>query len=346
MNGQEVRDGEGKLIAILKTLSKSSKPLGSTVITRRLESEGLAVSERGVRYHLKIADERGFTQSLGRGGRMITDQGRQEIKEALASRQIGLVQDKLKMLAYQTTFIPEKLTGQIPINTSLINEGDYKKTIYAMKDAFEAGICISDLMAVVPEGEKLGSVFVPQGKIGIATVSSVVINGVLLKAGIPTEYKFGGILEIKTSIPKRFTAIIDCSGTSIDPSEEFISSGFTGVIEASRAGDGKVLGAFRTIPALAREAAQKKIEQLKAAGISGICATGNANEPLCQVPVDLNRMAMVLFSGLNPVAAAAEAGIIVENTAGSGLIDYRRLHPFHSFWRATQRGRNRRCYGE
>jgi repressor of nif and glnA expression len=58
MLGKEVRDAEGKLIAILRELNKSSEPLGSITITHRLEHEAVFLSERGVRYHLKIADAR------------------------------------------------------------------------------------------------------------------------------------------------------------------------------------------------------------------------------------------------------------------------------------------------
>jgi len=38
---------------------------------------------------------------------------------------------------------------------------------------------------------------------------------------------------------------------------------------------------------------------------------------------------MILLGGLNPVAAAAEAGIEAENTAESGMIDFDQLT---SFW--------------
>lgn len=44
---------------------------------------------------------------------------------------------------------------------------------------------------------------------------------------------------------------------------------------------------------------------------------------------DLNRVGIVLLGGLNPVAAAVEAGIEVESIAESGLIDYQQLK---SFW--------------
>ena len=68
---------------------------------------------------------------------------------------------------------------------------------------------------------------------------------------------------------------------------------------------------------------------LKEAGIGGVYALGNTSEPLCQITVGLNRVGIVLLGGLNPVAAAVEAGIEVESVAESGLIDYQRLS---SFW--------------
>ena len=63
-----------------------------------------------------------------------------------------------------------------------------------MKPAFEAGLCVSDLVAVAYEGERLGEFVVPKGSMGLATVCSIVINGSLLKAGVPMDSRFGGIL--------------------------------------------------------------------------------------------------------------------------------------------------------
>jgi len=196
-----------------------------------------------------------------------------------------------------------------------------------MKDAFKAGFCVSDLVAIAPEGKKLGSVVVPSGKIGLATVCSVVINGVLLKAGVPTEYRFGGVLEVRSSKPRRFVAIINYAGTSLDPSEQFIRAKMTSVGEASKTGNGKILGVFRTIPAPAKEVVEEKIAMLKEAGIDGVYAVGNTSEPLYQIPVALNRIGIIQLGGLNPVAAAVEAGIEIENIAESGLIDFQQLQP-------------------
>lgn len=54
-----------------------------------------------------------------------------------------------------------------------------------MAEVFQAGLCVSRLVATAEEGEKLDSVVVPSGYIGLATVCSVAINGVLLKSGVP-----------------------------------------------------------------------------------------------------------------------------------------------------------------
>jgi len=322
-------DAERKIFSILKVLSESSEPLGSITIARELERHGIFLSERAVRYHLKIADERGYTQPLGRDGRMITPQGLEELQMALAPDQIGFILERLELLAFRTTFDPKKRTGQVPINTSLFEKNKFGGALVAMKDAFKAGICVSELVATASEGEKLGDVIIPSGKIGFATVCSAVVNGVLLKSGVPTESKFGGVLEIRDQKPRRFVAIINYAGTSLDPSEQYIRARMTSVGAASRTGSGKILANFREIPAPSRSIVEPAIVALKEAGIGGVYALGNTSEPICQIAVGLNRVGIVLLGGLNPVAAAVEAGIEAENTAESGMINFEQLT---SFW--------------
>jgi len=260
---------------------------------------------------------------------MLTQQGLEELKMALAPEQVGFILDKLELLAFFTTFDPQKQIGKIPINTSLIDKDRFKEALAAMKDAFKAGLCVSELIAVASEGEKLGSVVIPKGKVGLATVCSVIINGVLLKSGIPIKSRFGGVLEIKDSKPRRFIAIINYAGTSLDPSEQYIRARMTSVSQAARKGSGKILANFREIPAPARAIAVEKIAMLKEAGIGGVYILGNTSEPVCRISVGLNRVGMVVLGGLNPVAAAVEAGIAVENIAESGTIDFKQLI---SFW--------------
>jgi HTH-type transcriptional regulator, global nitrogen regulator NrpRI len=207
----------------------------------------------------------------------------------------------------------------------LFDPQDFAHALSIMKDAMKANLMVSSKICVVQAGEKIGSIVVPAGKIGLATVCGVVINGVLLKAGVPIESRFGGVLEIRKSKSSRFVAVISYSGTSLDPSEQYIRAKMTNVGETIRTGYGKILGNFRELPAAARSLVEQKLDQLKEAGVAGVYALGNTSEPICQVAVGVNRVGMVMLGGLNPVAAVAESGIDVENMAESGLIDYGQL---------------------
>ena len=73
--GFETQDVERKTTAILRILRDSLEPLGARLISRHLRDHGIELTERAVRYHLKLMDERGFTESVGRDGRSITQLG-------------------------------------------------------------------------------------------------------------------------------------------------------------------------------------------------------------------------------------------------------------------------------
>ena len=323
------RETERKTLAILKVLSESSDPLGSIAIARQLEFYGVRLSERTVRYHLRIADERGFTRLVGRDGRVITPQGLEELNSALASEQLGFIIERLALLAFQTTFDPRRRCGQVGINTSLFPENRFKQALKAMRPAFSRGFHVSDKVGVAVAGEKLGDVVVPEGKIGLATVCSATINGVLLKAGIPMDSKFGGILEIRNFTARRFAAIINYAGTSIDPSAAYIKAKMTRVREAATTGTGRILANFREVLAPAKPQVESILAQLKAAGIGGVVQVGETSEPICQIPVSPNKIGIILLGGMNPVAAAEEAGIEADNLCESGTVEFENLV---SFW--------------
>jgi repressor of nif and glnA expression len=318
-------DTERKVISILKVLSESSDPLGSITIARELERYGIFLSERAIRYHLRITDERGYTQPMGRDGRMLTAGGVEELRRALAPDQVGFILDKLELLAFRTSFDPAAKKGLVPINTSLVDEGNFDKTLAIIRKVFQSKLAVSHLVAIARAGEKIGSIVVPAGKIGLATVCSVVVNGVLLKAGIPIESRFGGVLEIRDSAPHRFVALINYAGTSLDPSEQYIRARMTSVGAVVETGSGMILANFREIPAPARSLVVEKINLMKEASIYGVYLLGNTSEPVCQISVGLNRIGLVNVGGLNPMAAAVEAGIPVENMAESGLVEYSQL---------------------
>ena len=199
------QETERKILAILKVLEEARRPLGARVIARHLKDYGIVLTERAVRYHLQLMDERGFTRFVGRRqGREITEKGLEELKEARVGDKVGFAISRIELLAFKTTFDPRRKRGFLPINLSLFREEDFPEALEAMRPAFEAGICVSRLVAVRPGGRRLGELYVPEGKVGFATVCSIVLNGVLLKAGVPMTAKFGGILQVKNGQPLRF----------------------------------------------------------------------------------------------------------------------------------------------
>jgi repressor of nif and glnA expression len=326
--GFETQDVERKTIAIMKILRDSPEPLGATVIAQSLKDHGIELGERAVRYHLKLMDERGFTENMGRNGRSITKLGLEELQSALVSDKVGFVASKIELLAYQTDFDPDKRQGKVPVNISFFPERQFRKAIEVMRGVFRAGICVSDLIAVAHQGEKLGGIVVPRGKIGLATVCSVIINGALLKAGVPMDSRFGGILQMKNHRPFRFVELIQYSGTSLDPSEIYIASRMTSVGPVARKGEGRILANFREIPAICQPLAEKVIGRLKEANLGGVLMMGEVSKPVCEIPVELNKVGMILTGGLNPVAAAVESGIEVDNHAMSTVMEYERLIEF------------------
>ena len=325
---QQPQEVERKVVAILKILSQSNEPLGARVISHHLKDHGIELSERAVRYHLKLMDERGFTESVGRDGRLITQSGLEELESALVGDKVGFVASKIELLAYQTDFDANKRRGKVPVNISFFPEKQFKRAVETMRDTFKAGIHVSELVAVARQGERLGGMVVPQGKVGLATVCGIIINGALLRAGIPIDSKFGGILQIKNHKPLRFVELIQYSGSSLDPSEIFITSKMTSVGRAAREGEGRILANFREIPALCQPTAEKVVAGLKKAGLNGLIMMGEVSKAVCEVPVEVNKLGMILVGGLNPIAAAVESGVEVESHAMSAVMEYQDLVEF------------------
>ncbi len=328
---QDSREVEREKIAILKILSSSDGAVGSKIIARQLKDEyGIELSERAVRYHLGLLDEQKLTHKVSRrNGRAITRLGLEELENAMVADKVGFVIDKIELLAYRTSFDPVRQTGQVPINISFFARERFKAALKAMTGAFKAGFCVSDLVAIAAEGQRLGGVLVPKGSTGLATVCSIIINGTLLRAGIPMNSRFGGVLQLREHKPWRFTELIDYAGSSLDPSEMFIASRMTSITEAARGANGKILANFREIPAMSLPLAQGVIGSLKEAGINGPLTIGEPGKPVCEISVGLNKVGVVLIGGLNPVAAAVEAGIDATNRAMSTLVEFSELK---SFW--------------
>ena len=316
------------MLSILKILDKNpDKILGSRAISKELKMHGVDLTERTVRYHLRILDERGFTKVFGKEGRLITQKGKEELTQALVSDKIGFIISKIENLSYLTDLDLESRQGNIILNISYFPESNLGDAIRLMKPVFSSPYVMSKTVTLKRSGEKIGEVIVPQGQVGFGTVCSVTINGIFLKTGIPVTSKFGGVLQINGE-PTRFTAVIAYEGSSLDPLEIFIKSRMTDVLGAVGNHFGKILASFREVPVVSIEKAVKLQETLKEKGIGGILLIGNPNQPLLEIPVGMDKAGIIVVGGLNPIAALEEAGIPTLTRAMSTLFPFSELVPF------------------
>ena len=116
--GFETQDVEQKVLAILNTLAASQDAVGSTTIAKRLKEMGIELSERAVRYHLRLMDERGVTRLAGRrDGRVITELGQAELKKAMVTHKVGYALSRIETLAFRTDIDLNKRSGFLPANS-------------------------------------------------------------------------------------------------------------------------------------------------------------------------------------------------------------------------------------
>lgn len=308
---------------ILKVLHDAEEPIGASKIAERLYSLGLAARPRTVRFYLLQLDRAGLTQRVSRRhGRVLTDAGREELAMANVMEKIGFVAAKVDTLGYRMEFSLRRGEGTIIANMGLISRKDLGRALMAMKPIFDARWTMGDRLFLAMQGEKIGGMTVPQGKVDIATVCSVTVNGILLSERIPVASRFGGLLEIRNGQPTRFVELIEYGGTTLDPLEAYIRAGMTRVSECARSGRGIIGASFREVPSAALEAVRRIHKMMLHRGLGGIIAIGKPNRPLMDFPVADGRAGLVVVAGLNAIAAVKEAGIPVEIMPLAGLADY------------------------
>ncbi len=327
------KDIERKIISILEILNNATEPVGASFISEKLLEKGIELSERAVRYHLKLMDERGLTKVVGKKGRLITEKGREEIKNALVSDKLGFIISKIENLAFHVTLDKSNGKGNVVLNLSIVPKKDLKKALSIIGEILKKEYGISDRIIIFEKEEEeiVPGIIVPEKKAIIGTLCSVTIHGILIKNGIPVDAKFGGVLEIKDGKITRFLEAITYQGSTLDPLEIFIKSGMTSVISTVRRKEGKILATFREIPLSARDEAERILEEIKEIGLSGKILLGKPNQEILEVPVTPGTTGLVIAGGLNPLAGVIEAGIGAENKAMSIIYKYEDLIPIKEF---------------
>jgi len=319
---------EKKRLAVLRFLANSDGPQSSPAIAQHLTASGHEMSERTIRLYLQELDGEGLTENHGKRGRTITEKGRAEMGNARAFDKIGYLAAKIDRMMYRMTFDLRKRTGTVVVNLSIISKDNLATAVPLLESVFRAGYSMGSLVGLFGPGERIGEVTIPAGSVGIGTVCSVTVNGVMLSEGIPTASRFGGLLEISNGRYTRFVELIHYEGTTLDPLEVFIRSRMTDYVGATTTGNGRIGASFREVPAESRTRVIDISARLEQVNLKGFVSVGWPGQPLMEIPVGDGRVGIVVIGGLNPVAILEEKGIHVQFTGAlAGLLDYEKL--FH-----------------
>jgi repressor of nif and glnA expression len=318
---------EKKRLTILKILRSANRPVSSTEITRQLNTWGDDISERTVRFHLLAMDKEGLTAIIGRQGRKITAAGMKELAKARVHEKVGFLAAKIDQMTYLMDFNLKRCTGKVVVNVSFLEKKYLQEAIPLMSRVFKTGYAMGRLLTLFDTGEQVGETQIPAGNVGIGTICSITVNGVLLQHGIPTHSVFGGLLEISDYKPTRFVEMIRYDGTTLDPLEIFIKSGMTDYSNATASGNGLIGASFREVPAVSRDRVLEIASELEKIGLGSFMEIGWPGQALMGIPIPDGQIGAIVIGGLNPVAILEENKIEVFSKALSGLVDYKRL--FH-----------------
>ena len=230
---------------------------------------------------------------------------------------IRFIMSRIRDLIYGVTFDPKKKSGKVIVNISVINENDLRAALNIFDKTLRGGFSISPYIKSEPTGN--------EGEIALYTMCSMTIDGVLLKQGIPTNPRGGGIIQVTNERPIRFTDFLDYKSTTIDPLEILMSQQLTSVTKAIETGSGKILANIREVPLVAKEHAEQVLDELLKADIDGVIKIGEPNSDALGLSVGRDHIGIVVLGGTNPLAAIREAGINVRTKAISNLMDISEL---------------------
>jgi repressor of nif and glnA expression len=313
-----------KLIEILRIINESDDAIGARTIAANLSKRGYPIGERAVRYYLTLLDYKGFTTKLGYSGRIITEKGLTELNEAIVGDRVGFVISKIEDFVYQTTLDSKQKSGDIIINVTTIKKDDFETAVEIAGRVIDEGYTVSPYIRIVEEGDRAGAILIPYGSVGIITMCSMTIDGILVKHGIPTDIMYGGILKVESKAPFAYTDVISYKGTSLDPIQIFTSRRMTAIMDAVDKGTGAVLSNLRTVPSIAYEQVKDVLHEARRVGITGWIENFGMDDSF-NISLEDGMVGINIYAGVNSMAALNELAIDANVKSISSLMDVRLL---------------------
>ena len=268
-----------------------------------------ALQELGHDINIKIGEELENFNELN----PITSNMNHELKEHKQNIQsnVSFILSKSWNLIQQVDLNIEKKSGNIIANISYINKEDIDEAIETMQKSYELNKkYVNPHFQIISHPED-------ENKVGIGTICSLSIDGLLIKNGIKSMPKYGGLLELTE--PPLFIDLISYTGSSIDPHKIFIAKDMTSIISDN--GPKRLLASLKEIPFVARDHSVYLLDKLSELGLP-IYKIGKPRELTYNAKVDNYYFGLVTGSGLNTIAAIKEKGIDIEVKAATKLMSF------------------------
>jgi hypothetical protein len=291
--------------------------MGAKRLSELMADRGFVLTDRAVQYYLRYLDDTGFTEKVGNTGRVLTPLGHSEIESALVDERIGFIISRLERLAFRTTFDPASATGDVAYNLSIVAENDLEQVSRAFDRVGKAGFGFFRSYRILDRDPR-----VPSGHVGIVSICSITMDGVLQRMGIPVRMAFGGTLSHNHRKVQGFAHLIGYRGTTIDPLQLFISAGLTSIRSVTEQGTGMALANVREVPVGALPQVEEMISRMRDCGFFFPVALGTRVFNLSDNPF---RLSIVSYSGLNMVGSGVEQGFSIRTEIGAGNIPFSKV---------------------
>lgn len=218
-------------------------------------------------------------------------------------------------LIQQVDFNAQKQKGNIVANVSYVNRNNLDEALEIMEDAYNSNPKYINPYYKLIDHPK------DDDMIGIATICSLSIDGILIKNGIMSNPKYSGLLELTE--PPLFIDLISYNGTTLDPHKIFLSKNMTSI--TSNNSPGKILASVKEIPYIARDQAVELLSMLNNIGFS-IYKIGKPRELVYNSKVDNYNFGVITGGGLNSIGAIREKGINIEVKAIETLLPFEEMN--------------------
>jgi repressor of nif and glnA expression len=241
---------------------------------------------------------------------------------------IGYMSSHVERMMYLMDFDLATRSGTVVVNLSFIPNDLMRLHLDTMCQVFEKGYAMGTLVGLLQQGESLGSMTVPAGHVGLCTVCSITLSGILLKNAVPVRSLYCGLLDVENGRSKRVKELIAYDATSVDPLKLFINSQMTDYLGAIRDGNGRIGIGFREVPCESYSLVESIAHKVKKLGLGAFLEIGKPNAPLLNMPVHEGCCGILVVGGLNPITVFVESGYRIESKALCGLMEYHKLFPY------------------